>query len=997
MKFLARIVKVIFELAAAGFAAWLLFLLSFLFAHPILDGVLVGNDSAFAISLMGWFERFWPQVPLWYPLQGAGVSLFHSYPMLTTFLGILVRNMSQLSLVEVYRILSFATFPLTAWGVYVFARYKTGNHVAAFFAGVFFLLSQATWVFQRLHGIFAQSFSLVFVPWCFLFFDLWISMNWQGKRGWGKRLVLVLGAVVTALGFLTHVVTGMVLALGLLVYAVIYSQSKLVWRLAVRERVRSIGKVILLTTVFVGLGVGLAAFWLVPFYSYQQLANREGLLTMNMGQLKEVSLRPQTLVGFGEFATGDLRYDYFFFALPVLVLAAVGLIGGLLSNGSMMAWGLVAFGALVFTSLPLYLPMLVRLFQYVFTAIYFRALVAAIVLLPVVAGFGALFIVDFPFMILNKLIGKILGKGKSIIKSGVRVGFKMVRLAVVSVGVLLVAIWAIDNYKHEPPGEEMRKRPAYGLTQFRAYGPTLGKEDEYDRVKSDLKLLLTKPHFEINKEGLGPSPSLVGFIKDFQLGEKSRVDVSAYSGENFLQYAPMITDASFVNLYHYSASIIHRMWGYQQGVFYGHESLYDNPMLLAELSKWFGVEYTVVVPGFDREENYLKTGWELVKPGGSAENRLPIYKFGESEGLLSVEQKPVALVIGSIDGAAYDQVFKTSNAGALAYDDLWLVEGGERLDKYSANELSKFDLIILSGYDYKNRGKFWRIVKDYVNKGGSLFIDTGWQFVSRDWGRKDGKPIELPEPMPIARTIWGNVGEEWKDFVINPRLVEVEVDGYKPWLWAGSQWGAAVGSSDDLREGGEALITSSGGVVMAQREFGEGKIIWSGLNLFAHAQGPEGEKEVDFIKEVFSWLLAGKEKKEYSQVTFTRDYPDEVKISFKEPTNNVWVLWREAYSPNWNGRLIKSKKKVKLYRAGPGFSTAYLPELSEGETLQLTYKLKWFESMGAAVVSLLTLAGLAVYLIRGRVVGERRFLFVKNMFMRVKKRAVKMVREEEDY
>src|SRR3989344_2098449 len=140
---------------------FVIFTVSYLMGHNILDSQwFVGNDSTFALSLIYWFDKFFPQIPLWYPLQGTGVSLFHSYPMFSTFIVIILKHIAGISAIESFRIVSFSTFPLTAIGIYLFCWSRLKNQTVGLIAGIFFLLSQASWLFQALHGIFAQSFCL---------------------------------------------------------------------------------------------------------------------------------------------------------------------------------------------------------------------------------------------------------------------------------------------------------------------------------------------------------------------------------------------------------------------------------------------------------------------------------------------------------------------------------------------------------------------------------------------------------------------------------------------------------------------------------------------------------------------------------------------------------------------------------------------------------------------------------------------------------------------
>lgn len=979
-------VDLFFSILAIG----LLFNLSWFFGRQILEGPgFIGNDSDYALSLISWFGRWWPRTPFWYPLQGAGVSLFHSYPILSTYLIIWLNRVINLPTSEIFRVISFLVFPITAVGIYFFARRKIGNQMASLMAGVFFLLSEASWVFQRMHGIFAQSFSMIFVPWGFLFFDLFLERKFrESKDDFMTRLIGLLAIIFTGLTFLSHVVTGTVTALCYVAYALIYSQIGLPLKTEIKSRLNRVIKVIYPTGFCLIFAVALVSFWLIPFYSYNRLANRDGLQNMGLNQLQEVSLLPRTLSGFGDFATGDLRYDYFFFALPVVLLSTIGLVGSLFTNWSVFGWGLVAFGMAIFTGLPLYLPLLVNLFRYIFTAVYFRALIATIILLPISAGFGAFILMDWPFRLIEK---KISDKQPIIIVAL----FQLLKWLTVTAGVLLISLFFIVKFEHRPPDKATRVRPAYGITAFQAYGPTLG--DGWNEIKKDWRVLLKRPEVKIASGEVSPAPSLIGFIRDFSLNKTNRVDVSAYSGESFLQRAPIITEATFVNLYHYFASLIHRMWGYQQGVFYGHEAIYNNPELLKELSYWFGIQYTVIVPGFDREANYQKVGWELVKPIGT-DNPLPVYHFPEADGLLTVTNRPVALVIGSFKSQAYDQVFRSSNAGALPYKDVWLAEGSDKIDDYTLAQLVNFDLVILHGYSYGNKSKAWSLLTKYLDRGGRVFVDTGWQYTCSDWGKAKGGS-SLPEPFPVKQTSWGNLSSSWTSLKVNPTLGEFDFDQFKPFLWDGGPWGAASASETDLRSGAEALIEDQGRVVVAKRDFGKGKIVWSGVNLFSHAQGPEGEKEIGVLKAIFNQLIDKKEDQNTSEVTWERDFPDNLTIRFTKETSSGWLLWREAFTPNWRITISDSQDKIAVYRGGPGFVLIKLPEISAGTTLHLDYHLRFFEGTMAQGLSAITVVFLFIYLFFGGKITK----MIKNKFEgRFSKHVKKMTnsiteKEDNDY
>ena len=113
---------------------------------------------------------------------------------------------------------------------------------------------------------------------------------------------------------------------------------------------------------------GLVAFWQFPFNSYTALANREGLNTRNLTQLQEESLRLPSLLGISTLGEGVYKYDYFFFAAPVLILFFVG---GVLSvvhrNKKVTSYFLTGCIFVFLTTVPIYVPFIASTFKFFFT------------------------------------------------------------------------------------------------------------------------------------------------------------------------------------------------------------------------------------------------------------------------------------------------------------------------------------------------------------------------------------------------------------------------------------------------------------------------------------------------------------------------------------------------------------------------------------------------------------------------------------------------------
>ena len=84
----------------------------------------------------------------------------------------------------------------------------------------------------------------------------------------------------------------------------------------------------------------------------------------------------------------------------------------------------------------------------------------------------------------------------------------------------------------------------------------------------------------------------------------------------------------------------------------------------------------------------------------------------------------------------------------------WLVRSESAyVDDYSADQLSLFPALVLVGYRYHDRNKAFGLLNDYVRAGGSLYIETGWQYVDPDWDL--GSPT--PSVLPVGELRWGSL------------------------------------------------------------------------------------------------------------------------------------------------------------------------------------------------------------------------------------------------
>ena len=135
--------------------------LSYLFGHGQLEGILFGNDIPWALSLAQWYDRWFPDLAIWFPLQGGGTPLLFLYPPGTSLLVVLLSRLTGLTVIQAFRLLGFLSVPITGVGIYMLVWAKLKSQTAALVAGLFLPLSTATWHWLVTIGLYAQSVSIM--------------------------------------------------------------------------------------------------------------------------------------------------------------------------------------------------------------------------------------------------------------------------------------------------------------------------------------------------------------------------------------------------------------------------------------------------------------------------------------------------------------------------------------------------------------------------------------------------------------------------------------------------------------------------------------------------------------------------------------------------------------------------------------------------------------------------------------------------------------------
>ncbi len=900
-----------------------IFLLCYILGVNYLEGVLKGGDTLYAYTWINYLDRWFPKVPLWFPYQGTGVSFTQGHPHLVFWIIILVHRLSELSLGQSTRLIGFLSVPLISTGIYFFVWVKLKNQTLALIAALFYPLSQASWAWLTDYGLYAQSVSIIFVMPTLLFYDLYLTEIFNKKNNIVRsRLFAILTALFFSMAIYSHTVTGSVLFGLLILYGILKSQYgiKIDNRLSkFWESLKSFIKIVLLT-------FGLSAFFVVSYYYYISIVSWEGL-TFPKGV---------HLIAYHDIKglLGILERPFQFFAYPVLVLSALGIIYAIFRQRVVAILGILVSFFTLFTMMPKIWPGIVEIFMNIWAALNTRAILVVMVLLPVVAAYGAYVLPDVLLTIIS-FLRRSFRKVKNTQKN---LFFTLFKKGLISVSSLVIALLVVINFKHVPPGYSEKYNGlgpcCFNPSDKNPYFLTRNRDEIFEKIKN-INISDDPNHEESNINEIVEKISATAY---------TRLDISPFLGR-LVSAWNIYSDSSLIQIYGWGLSFLKGMFGYQVNVFYEKDKV--SELAISNLSKWLGIEYLLLSKQFDPIDKFDNSDWKKI----DEKEDFLIKEFSQKKGLVGWEKKPTVLVVSNLKEDGYMQVFRLANEGGMGYDEAFLIEGKNNVDDYSLSELKNFDVLFLYGYSYKNQRRAWKLLDDYVKGGGNLFIDTGWQYVSRDWETR--KNAKLPDVFPFEALEWSNYGKDAK-FEMNPEFAkDIDVNKFDPLLYHDDPWG--ISYPKGVKDWAKPILATKGNPIILYGEYGSGKIVWSGMNLVGHARREKNPEEHKFFNNIYKWLVSDFSENQSYQVEIKRDYPDIVELTLKDDVSGSWLLWREAGSPDWRVTLKSNGKqeKMKFYRAGPGLVFVNLPEVKEGDKLILEYTRNWKVTLGY-VISIIT-------------------------------------------
>lgn len=426
-------------------------------------------------------------------------------------------------------------------------------------------------------------------------------------------------------------------------------------------------------------------------------------------------------------------------------------------------------------------------------------------------------------------------------------------------------------------------------------------------------------------------------------------------------YYNLNRNLSQIHTYSTTSILNLRFQGYQSIAFYIDDTEFgDDATLINNLTNWFGINYAFT-SGQKNTQRFKSGDWEVFQGDWDS----GVLKYKKENKIAEFGNKPAVLVVARTDTDAYDQVFRVGARGVIPYEKAYIVWGKQKLDDYTLSELKSYSAVLLYGYTYDNFKNADDLLYKYVDEGGNLFIDTGWQYTVPDWQtEKNSKSLRV---IPFEKLTWSDLGKT-SDFRIEDENLygKAKAENFAPLIYGDESWWVSTGGKSTLKPGVKTILSVKDSPLVTLTDIGKGKVVWSGMNIFSHAnQGnhyyPE---EINFLAGLFDYLITSGKVENYP-ISFARTNPDKSEFTFQEDSDGGFLLFKEAYYPDFSARLIDSDGKSKALttnRAGPDFILINIPKVTRGDKMVYEYKKPFSEkaSLALSILGIFLLVGIVL-------------------------------------
>ncbi len=377
----------------------------------------------------------------------------------------------------------------------------------------------------------------------------------------------------------------------------------------------------------------------------------------------------------------------------------------------------------------------------------------------------------------------------------------------------------------------------------------------------------------------------------------------------------------------------------------------DNYQETDFLFDWYAVRGFYSNPLTDSANKFLGVQ-DSYAPLGQTENG-DIYSFAyqRSSPILSATLTPNLLHLGS--GTGYELLLHGLAYSNFNSQHLVPLRGPQYIDELTLEELSQFGAIILYDYQYHDQKQAFTLLGDYVRNGGGLIIETN--------NSPDTTAFSLPDPVPVMSTKATDYGTDWNLSSVEDEMVEdIDLSRFGPAIYAGGPWGVSSVEEESIRDWASPVLRANGHPIVVAGQYGQGRVVWTGMNLLYHIASHQNEEESRFLARMIQWVSNEDEvvRPQY-EARFVHPQRREVTVQSRAKG----VLFKESYFPNWHAYVAGQERRI--YRAGPDFIYVPIPQGTSYPVQVIFEYRKSSLEQAAAAISFVTFTALLLYLWKG--------------------------------
>ena len=380
-----------------------------------------------------------------------------------------------------------------------------------------------------------------------------------------------------------------------------------------------------------------------------------------------------------------------------------------------------------------------------------------------------------------------------------------------------------------------------------------------------------------------------------------RADVSIALGELY-RGLPTVSDARILAAYTYTLPLFYESLSNAQQAFYLPNAFGIAGGDVSEVAAWFGVNGVALAATEDRTR-YQRNGWTVREGDGVFYADAPMRRS-----LAAFRERGIVVHLGSGAADAYRGALRLAWAGALPFDRGWLIDGPDCVDDLSPAQLALVDVLLLDGACEHDHARASALVQNYVERGGRLYVETGWE--SSPFATTRDAPLYLPAHSLTFRGIGLTPPISVDRAAIG--AASVDASGFGDFRYDDGTWNVSA-PDEPLRDWARPVVLAGGATLVAAGALGSGRVVWSGMNLAAHARAKDNQDERALYAAALSWLLDGVSTPPVELAM--ADVRDDG-ATMRAPTTG-WLLWRE--SPAY---ATLSLPVVERWTAGPGLLLA---------------------------------------------------------------------------